>query len=154
MNTNDYHKKLQDILNDSNKFRILKKDPTEKLKMKVNSLIQTLHMTIEQSKSIPKQTGHFTPAYIYGNPKIHKNIKDHKLRPIISQVSTPTYNLSKYLKRIISPYMPRKYVLASTYEFLDLIRATETSGGVMVSLDVESLFTNVPVEDTTQIVIL
>ena len=59
-------------------------------------------------------------------------------RPIISQVSTPTYNLSKYLKRIIAPYMPRKYVLVSTYEFLDLIRATESSGGIMVSLDVES----------------
>ena len=49
--------------------------------------------------------------------------------------------------------MSRKYVLASTYEFLDLIRATETSRGIMVSLDVESLFTNVPVEDTIQIVI-
>ena len=49
--------------------------------------------------------------------------------------------------------IPRKYVLASTYEFLDIIRATEASRGVMVSLDVESLFTNVPVEDTIQIVI-
>ena len=43
--------------------------------------------------------------------------------------------------------------MASTYEFLDIIRAIETSRGVMVSLDVESLFTNVPVEDTIQIVI-
>ena len=87
------------------------KGPTEKLKTKVNSLIQTLHMTIEPS--ILKQTGHFTPAYMYGNPKVHKNIQDPKLRPIISQISTQTYNLSKYLKRIIALYIPRQYVLAT-----------------------------------------
>ena len=69
MNTCDYQNKIQDILNDSTKFKILKKDPTEKLKAKVNSLIETLRTTIEPSKPLPKQTGHFTPAYMYGNPK-------------------------------------------------------------------------------------
>ena len=40
-----------------------------------------------------------------------------------------------------------------TYEFLDIIRVTETSRGILVSFDVVSLFTNVAVEDTMQIVI-
>ena len=87
-------------------------------------------MAIEPSKSIPKQTGDFIP-YIYGNPKVHKSIQDPKLKPIISQVSNPKYNLSKYLKKIVSPYMPHKYALASTYEFLDLIRASESSRAVV-----------------------
>ena len=52
MNAKDYHKKIQDILNDNNKFRILKKDSTEKLKVTVNRLIQNLHIAIEVSKPI------------------------------------------------------------------------------------------------------
>ena len=35
MNTYDYHNKIKNILNDSTKFKILKKDPTEKLKEKL-----------------------------------------------------------------------------------------------------------------------
>ena len=49
--------------------------------------------------------------------------------------------------------MPRKQVLAYTYEFLDIIRATEACSGIMVSLDVESLFTNVPVEKSIKVVL-
>ena len=39
-------------------------------------------------------------------------------------------------------------MLASTYEFSYIIRTAETSSGIMASLDVESLFNNVPVEET------
>ena len=101
--------------------------------------------------NLPTSTG--IKYKIQKKNKILKSIENPKLRPIISQVTTPTCNLSKYLKHIISPYMPRKHVLASTYEFLDIIRAAETSSGIMVSLDVESLFTNVPVEETIKIVL-
>ena len=48
--------------------------------------------------------------------------------------------------------MSRKYLLTDPYEFLDLIKATESSRGVIVFLDVENLLTNVPVDDTVQIV--
>ena len=72
MNTNDHHRTIQEILNDTDKLMILKKDPTEQHKTKVDNLIQTLLMTIEPSKSIHKQTRHFTPAYLYGNSKVLK----------------------------------------------------------------------------------
>ena len=108
-------------------------------------------MTIEPSQSIYKQIGRFEAAYIDGNPKIHKSMENTNLIPIISQVTTQTPNLPKYLERIISPYMPRKHVLASTYEFLDIIRAAEPSSEIMVSLDVESLFINFPVEEIMKI---
>ena len=54
MNTTDHHKKIKNILDDRTKFLMLRKDPTGQLKTKLNSLIQTLHMTIEpyQSKQI------------------------------------------------------------------------------------------------------
>ena len=72
INANDYHRKVRDTLNDPTTFMMMRKDPTEQLKTKVDSLIHTLHMTIESSKSISKQTGHSTPAHLYGKPKFHK----------------------------------------------------------------------------------
>ena len=123
---------------------MIKKDTIGQLKTKLYSVIQILHMTVESSQSIYTQIGNFRFAY--------KSIENHKLRPIISQVTTQTYNQPKYLKIIISPYMPREQVFASTYEFLDLTRTTEISRGIMVSLAVERLFINVKVEETIIIV--
>ena len=41
--------------------------------------------------------------YLYGLPKIHK--KDVPLRPIISNCNSPTYRLSKYLAKQLSPLL-------------------------------------------------
>jgi hypothetical protein len=44
---------------------------------------------------------------MYGNPKIHKNDKDPPLRPIISTIPTPTYEISKVINNILTKYMPQ-----------------------------------------------
>ena len=76
------------------------------------------------------------------------------IRPIISQIPTPTYHLAKTLNRILTPYVPSKYCLQSSSEFLEALRDTHPSERSSISsLDVESLFTNVPVEDTIQMII-
>ena len=93
--------------------------------------------------------GEYRPGYIYGTVKTHKN--GNPLRPIISQIETPVYSTSKTLNQIISPYLPAKYQLNSTDDFLQLLRATNPSG-TLASLDVESLFTNVPVMETIDII--
>jgi hypothetical protein len=60
---------------------------------------------------------------MYGNPKIHKNDKDPPLRPIISTIPTPTYEISKTINGIISKYIPDNFSIKSTNEFLELIRS-------------------------------
>ena len=104
---------------------------------------------ISNNCNISKITGHFTAGYIYGNPKIHK--PNNPLRPIISQVPTPTYQLAKSLNNIITPYMPNQYSINSTNQFIDLLHS-QNGQGIMASLDVESLFTNVPIVDTIDII--
>ncbi|KAF2346759.1 Reverse transcriptase domain, partial [Trinorchestia longiramus] len=64
---------------------------------------------------------------------------------------TPTYEVAKQLNRVISPYLPAKYQINSTDELLQIIRATRPQG-IITSLDVESLFTNVPVLPTIDII--
>ena len=45
--------------------------------------------------------------YIAGTVKIHK--PNHPLRPIISQIPIPIYQLIKTIKQLLSPYLPSKY---------------------------------------------
>ena len=95
-------------------------------------------------------TGEYAPGYFYGNPKTHK--ENQPLRPIISQIPLPTYQLAKHLNHVLTPYVPRTFSLSSPGEFIDLLRAKEKRG-LLASLDVCNLFTNVPVERTIDILI-
>ena len=83
---------------------------------------------------------------IFGSIKVHKN--DYPLRPIVSFCSSPTYNLSKYLASIISPIRgnPATTVINSA-KFCDFLKSvTIPPDHEMVSFDVVSLFTSIPVE--------
>ena len=72
------------------------------------------------------------------------------MKPIISQLGTPTYEIAKKLNEIITPYIPSKYMIKSTHEFIKIVRQFEGKG-TLVSLYVESLFTKVPVQQTINI---
>ena len=70
----------------------------------------------------------------------------------ISQIPTPTYQLAKNLNKLIAPYIPNEYMLTSTNDFIDMLH-TNSNQGIIASLDVESLFTNVPIDETIDIII-
>ncbi|XP_063876914.1 uncharacterized protein LOC135109465 [Scylla paramamosain] len=89
-------------------------------------------------------------GYCYGTIKAHK--PGNKLRPIISQIPTPTYNITKKLCKIFTPYVPATYSLSSAIDFLDILKNSKTKRTI-ASLDVESLFTNVPVDRTINYII-
>ena len=150
LNKSDYNKKIQDILNDQSKFKRLKSNPTEKLKKSLNAII-TANNAEKDALHISKIIGDYRPGYIYGNVKTHK--VSNPLRPIISQIPTPVYHLSKKLNSIISPYIPTRYSVNSTDEFLHILNSVYPNKGTLASLDVESLFTNVPVEETIDIIL-
>ena len=124
-------------------------DPTNQLKSKVNKSIESLN-SVQDDVKLAKIIGDFAPGYIYGNVKIHK--PNHPLRPIISQCPTPTYQLAKTINNIITPYMPNNFSIKSSNDFIDILHSNN-SNGIIASLDVESLFTNVPVDSTIDIII-
>ena len=137
------------ILSDESKFTPVNRNNTKEFQAQVNQLINAANAVIGGVHFEPI-IGDYTPGYAYGNVKTHK--KGNPLRPIISQVPTPTYQLAKRLNHLITPYLPDKYCLKSTADFVDIIHSSKPAG-VMASLDVESLFTNVPVNDTVEIIL-
>ena len=101
-----------------------------------------------------KITGDFYNGHLYGLPKIHKNATAPPLRPIISMSGTVTHELAQYLNRQIRPYIDRSHMISSSDELLiKLHDITLHRNQVLASLDVESLFTNVPIETTIDIII-
>lgn len=89
-----YISKCNNILQDSTKFRTIKKDPTNSLKKRLNTLITAVNARIGGPK-FEKIVGDYTPGYFYGNIKTHK--PGDPIRPIISQIPTPTYVTAKRL---------------------------------------------------------
>ena len=148
LNKEEYEEKMHNILSDSTKFKRIEKDPTDAIKKKANNLIEAQNSVVDDFK-LKKIVGDFQPGYAYGNVKTHKN--GNPLRPIISQVPTPTYQLAKTLNQIITPYIPKDYMLNSTNDFIDVLQAN-SNNGIIASLDVESLFTNVPIDETIDII--
>ena len=74
------------------------------------------------------------------------------MRPIISQVTTPTYQVAKKLNSILTPYIPIGRSVKSATEFIDILHTTPACNNIS-SLDIESLFTNVPVDETINIIL-
>ena len=149
MDEEEYLEKINHILQDPSKFQPISRNPINQLKSEVNKLITKANAASGQLH-FSTIIGDFLPGYMYGNVKTHK--PNHPLRPIISQVPTPTYKIAKQLNEIISPFIPSKYSLKSTDEFLDILRTTKASG-LLASLDAESLFSNIPVTETISIIL-
>ena len=93
---------------------------------------------------------HKQPPRIYGLPKIHK--VNTPLGPIVSCVNTFAYDLSSYLADVLSPLTGKsEYTVNNSAHFVSTINGERVlESEIMVSFDVESLFTNVPIEDAVQ----
>ena len=92
---------------------------------------------------------------LYGLPKIHK--EEVPIRPILSACNTPAYNIAKYLVPIISPLTKNEYTVPSTFQFAkevcNLNFSLEPSEITFASFDVKSLFTNIPLNETINIIL-
>ena len=89
------------------------------------------------------------PGILYGNPKVHKPVVNNlpKFRPILSAINTPGYNLAKFLIPILQPLTENEFTVKDSFSFAKEI-TTYDSSLFMASLDVESLFTNIPLHET------
>ena len=125
---------MNSILSDTTKFEIVNRDPVKNLKVEVNNIIKSINRECKKRVLEPLK-GEFSLGYLYGTVKNHK--ANNPLRPIISQIHTLTHSVAKQINKIITPYLPTKYMLSSTDDFLAILRDTNPEG-LICSLDVES----------------
>ena len=95
------------------------------------------------------KSNHSTVARFYGFIKTHKGLEDIQIRPIVNTRDSPTFKLSWLLHKIISPLLtivPSH--IASSVELLHRIQeSTDDVHHYPCSLDVEAMFTSIPVEE-------
>ena len=99
----------------------------------------------EYDKICPKGS---RPGIPYGNPEIHKPVVDNLpiFRPILSAINTFGYNLVRFLIPVLAPLTHSGFTIKDSFSFAKEI--TYDSSLYMASLDVESLFTNIPLNET------
>ena len=76
-----------------------------------------------------------------------------KLHPIVSSIRTFNYDLVRFLCNLLSPVVPDDYSCKDTFSFVSQIKNSNYSGKFLVSYNVSSLFTNIPLQETIDIAI-
>ena len=151
----DYENKMFTILNDASKFKQLQHiDPLHlilRCEDKINRFLRQLKSsnTITPNTYTTLFTSGSTPGIIYGLLKTHK--PNNPLRPILSACNTPNYNIAKYLVTLLTPLTTNQYTIKNSYEFVQTITNISSINRIMYSFDVESLFTNIPLNETVDI---
>ena len=154
----DYIDMMHDIIKDSTKFKLLDNDMTLSRESKLKRFLLSLKKKgffdkNDYDKIYPSGS---SIARAYGLPKMHKLNSSNdklKLRPIISSINTYNYELSCFLAKLLDPCINKKYCAQDTFSFVRDIKKVSSSNKFMVSYDVTSLFTNIPLDETIKIAV-
>lgn len=133
------------MLENSNEYIRLDNDPfnsLEKTQISITNELSKKKYIIDKQRKFLRQPPSNIPR-IHGYPKIHK--EQIPLRPVVSTLGSPAYNLSKFAANILNAIKNKEYYnVCNTKEFLDKIKDIDIdSNYTMISLDVKSLYTSV-----------
>ena len=160
LNKSDYLTKVKEIISDTAKFEkanircgkeirhILNQE--KKFRDIVNDLFKSGKISYKQREHlIPVGS---RPVILYGLSKIHKPLVSGlpKMRPILSAIGTCGYNVAKFLVPILSPIVNGPFSITNSFSFNQDILGQNTSL-IMGSLDVDALFTSIPLDETIEI---
>ena len=160
MNKADYVNRMNELLSDVTKFKKLNIEPGQDYnfiinqELRISKALRDIKNNGAMMESLYQQlnpTG-TQPSVLYGLGKIHKPAVNNipKLRPILSAINSPTYKLSQYINKLLKPFTMNQYTTKDSFNFaLDISK--QDSSHHMSSLDVDSLFTNIPLNETIQI---
>ena len=143
----DYIDKMTVLLNDSYTYSKLNKNPLDdnikqfnkEIKIILKEHKDTIDYISVRSPSLP---------YMYGLVKTHK--QGLPIRPIISSVGSINYKLSKFLVNMLSPLLGKisGSHLTNNMDLINKLKQIEIDcNSRLISFDVTSLFTKVPIDD-------
>ena len=150
LDKDDYCRKMLDHLHNSGSYRKLNKDPLKKISKSVVFAIKASSSVRSFSHKLIESFPH-TPR-IYGLPKIHK--EGAPLRPIVNTIGGPTYLLAKYLAQKLKPLAghTKSFAKDSTSFVNELKNFKLDPDNKLVSFNVVSLYTNIPISEAIKVI--
>ena len=145
MDTEKYKAECYRQLNNSKFYKRFPKDIAHQVEDRI--LICLKRLPIEEDTYNYLVPHRSRPARFYILPKIHKNKDDPPGRPIVSASSHPTERISEFVDYQLNPSVPKlpSYIKDTTHFLRKLDSLPELPDGcLLVTLDVSSLYTNIP----------
>ena len=150
MDRSDYESKTITFL-ENNNFSKINRTPLKSIQNKVKPLLKSCSQLLEQYKKNIHDL-HMMNSNI---PQIYSQIKIHKqgnpVRPIVAAYNSPVYKISKFLKDLYKKEMKfsGKFSIKNSLEFTNKLKQIYIQQNYkLISFDIENLFTNVPIEDS------
>ena len=146
MDKEDYISRMHALLDDNVTYRKLTKNPLDDVIKTFNSGLKRI---LKENKDLINQVSVKSPSlpYLYGLVKTHK--ENNPMRPIISSAGSVTYKLSKYITKLLSPFLGTisgSHIINSL-DLVEKLNKVSFSPDVrLISFDVCSLFTKVPID--------
>ena len=148
LNRVDYVNKMENILSDTSTYTVISTiNRLKNLQKRVYNILLDLNKRKCLYKDFHKNSLTQTNTVLarcYKLPKVHE--PNWPLRPVISLIKSPTYFLSKILYHELKQAIPKpRYVIHNSFVLLSKLKnLTLPENYVLISLDVSSLFTNIP----------
>ncbi|XP_058448913.1 uncharacterized protein LOC131428871 [Malaya genurostris] len=148
MNRAEYETKMLALVNDKETYEEIRNDLTVSTLKQINTMFDQWCDAewIEKTTKQRLKVYNCNPPRIYGLPKTHKD--GIPLRIINSEIGTATYNAAKFVISILNCIVGKtEHHIVNSFDFVgDIRQHTIQDDCMMISLDVVSLFTNVPVD--------
>lgn len=142
----EYAEGMNKLLSDDLVYKKLRSDPTTKYQNQANNFIKELQRLghIDENHCKRLKTFNSVSPKLYGLRKTHK--QSLSLRPVVSCNNSPSYNLATFIHNILNPLTSTfKYNVKNSFEFVEFTKTVELpESHALVSLDVVSLYTNIP----------
>nr|CAI5849577.1 unnamed protein product [Callosobruchus analis] len=146
----DYFDRVDKLIEEG-PYKKITKNPLPKMVNQVKTTLSSCRYLVAPPLKRKLQVSNATVSKLYCLPKIHKPGK--AMRPIVSAIGSPTYNISKFLvdefKKLRLPFESRSVV--NSNEFINKIKDLKLNENeILVSFDISSLFPSVPVPKTLE----
>ena len=149
-----YRDKIVNLIKDEKTYKKVNLDPTNKFQSLNNKTILDLFKKEKIDEKLKNKLVVYNSVApkIYGLPKLHK--AGMPLRPITSSINSPTYETAKFLNSILKNIKNEDINVKSSFEFKNRVdNLVVEENELVVSFDVVSLFTSVPVKLAKKVIL-
>lgn len=142
-----YISNIEELLNDNNTYTTVNRNPSTKIEKTLNDMLKKWLQKdfISKKEFFFLRSSDSSLPKAYGLPKVHK--EGNPFRLIVSSINTSLYSIAAYLQKILRESLPQpdSFVNNSFDLFINLSGKNLPGNMSLVSFDVTSLFTNVPI---------